>query len=148
MIVRTPIWSDPASAKTFVDSGSTRPITLAKVPDGVSKTLLIGEKTVNAKHYEGGTPSDDRGWSDGWDPDTVRCTCAPPMSDAEAAGTKVSGSDYGELDAYNFGAAHSGGFNTAFGDGSVQTISYEVDPVIFDRLGDRRDGESVDLSQL
>lgn len=152
MIVRTPLWKDETTGdiKTpVVDSGSTRPITFSKVTDGTSKTILIGEKTVNPKYYQGGTPSDDRGWSDGWDPDTIRCTCAPPLSDGDAANLKVSGYEYGVvLDAYNFGSAHTGGFNAAMGDASVQTISYDVDPLIFDRLGDRRDGESVDQIQL
>jgi prepilin-type processing-associated H-X9-DG protein len=57
--------------------------------------------------------------------------------------------EYGTvIDAFNFGAAHPGAFNAAFGDGSVHTINYDVDPVLFDRLGDRRDGEAVDLSQI
>jgi prepilin-type processing-associated H-X9-DG protein len=153
MIVRTPIWKDETSgggaSLPFQDSGSTRPITVAKVTDGLSKTALIGEKTVNAKYYEGGSPSDDHGWSDGWDPDTMRCTCDPPMSDGTVATTQLFGGDWGQLtDVYNFGAAHTSGFNVAYGDGSVQTISYSVDPVVFDRIGDRRDGEAIDLSTL
>src|SRR5262249_31436049 len=84
--------------------------------------LLVSEKTVNPRYYEGGTPSDDRGWSDGWDPDDMRCTCDPPLSDAQEATTPdVLGKPYGgELDAFNFGAAHPGGFNAAFGDGWVR----------------------------
>lgn len=152
IIVRTPIWEGENSAgltAPFQDSGSTRPVNVGQVGDGLSKTLLVGEKTVNPNYYEGNTPSGDRGWSDGWDPDGMRCTCDPPMSDSEAANTQVFGTDYGTvLDAFNFGAAHSGGFNAAFGDGSVQTINYDVDPSLFDRIGDRRDGENVDVSQL
>jgi prepilin-type N-terminal cleavage/methylation domain-containing protein/prepilin-type processing-associated H-X9-DG protein len=153
IIVRTPIWKDENSGGAnppFQDSGSSRPTTVGKVSDGLSKTLLIAEKTVNPMYYEGGTISDDRGWSDGWDPDGMRCTCDPPISDGQAATTADTlGQPYGsEFDAYNFGAAHTGGFNAAFGDGSVQTINYDVDPVLFNRLGDRRDGEIVDLSQL
>jgi prepilin-type N-terminal cleavage/methylation domain-containing protein/prepilin-type processing-associated H-X9-DG protein len=152
IIVRTPFWKDESSGSNppFQDSGSSRPTTVAKVTDGLSNTLLISEKTVNPTFYEGGTPSDDRGWSDGWDPDDMRCTCDPPLSDAQAATSlDAFGQPYGsELDAYNFGAAHPGAFNAAFGDGSVRTINYDVDPVVFDRIGDRRDGEVVDQSQI
>jgi prepilin-type processing-associated H-X9-DG protein len=152
IIARTPIWKDETSGANppFQDSGSSRPTTVAKVTDGLSNTLLIGEKTVNPTYYEGGTPSDNRGWSDGWDPDVMRCTCDPPLSDAQAATTlDAFGQPYGsELDAYNFGAAHTGGFNAAFGDGSVRTINYDVDPNVFDHIGDRRDGEVVDQSQI
>ncbi len=147
MIIRTPISWDGSQ---WVDSGSTRPITFAKVTDGTSKTLLIGEKLVNPLMYDGGSPSDDRGWSDGWDPDIMRCTCVAPLPDGAVVGVK-SGKVYqfGQInDVFNFGSAHPGSFNTVFGDGSVHTIRYEVDPVLFDRLGNRRDGESTDTSDL
>ena len=122
----------------------------AQLIQSASNTLLIAEKTVNPTFYEGGTPSDDRGWSDGWDPDVMRCTCDPPLSDGQAATTLDQlGEPYGsEFDAFNFGAAHPGAFNAAFGDGSVRTINYDIDPVLFDSIGDRRDGEVVDLSAL
>lgn len=152
IIARTPMWKDESSGSNppFQDSGSSRPTTAAKVTDGLSNTMLVSEKTVNPTYYEGGTVSDDRGWSDGWDPDVMRCTCVPPLSDAAAATTPdVFGQPYGsEVDAYNFGAAHPGVFNAAFGDGSVHSINYDIDPTLFNDLGDRRDGDTVDLSSL
>jgi prepilin-type processing-associated H-X9-DG protein len=42
-------------------------------------------------------------------------------------------------DAFAFGGVHSGGFNACFGDGSVHFISYDVDPIIYNRWGNRRD---------
>ena len=90
MIVRTRFSrqndEDPNSA--MVDSGSTNPISFAKVTDGLSKTLLISEKVVNPRYYQTGTASDDRGWSDGWDPDTIRCSCLPPISDGDTLSMK------------------------------------------------------------
>jgi hypothetical protein len=35
-----------------------------------------------------------------------------------------------------------------FTDGSVHAINYDIDPMTFDRLGDRRDGDPFDLSSL
>ena len=160
MIVRTQFYrkkgevGDPKDfvGNPFVDGGSTSPITFAKVTDGVSKTLMISEKVVNPHYYEGRTPSDDRGWSDGWDPDIMRCTCVPPVSDGDTLAMTDSQYhvfEYGLIgDAFHFGSAHPGAMNAVFGDGSVHTINYEIDPVLFDRLGDRRDGETVDLSRL
>jgi prepilin-type processing-associated H-X9-DG protein len=149
MIVRTPIWWDEQQM-VRTDSGSTRPIGFAKVTDGLSKTMMISEKTVNPKYYEGNTPSDDRGWSDGWDPDDVRCTCVAPMSDADAfTATQNRVFDWGtQGDVFQFGSAHTGGFNAAFGDGSVHTISYDIDIHLFDNLGNRRDGTAIDTSGL
>ena len=48
----------------------------------------------------------------------------------------------------NFGSSHPGGFNSVFADGSVHAIQYDIDPYVFDRLGDREDGQIVDMSQL
>ena len=61
------------------------------IPDGMSNTLLVSEKLVRADLYQGNmngsggaTYSDDRGWSDGWDPDTMRTTAFQPRSDNDA----------------------------------------------------------------
>ncbi len=129
----------------------TRP---AQIIDGSSKTLMIGEKFVRSDLYEGGSYSDDQGWTDGWDPDTVRSTCIPPFQDSD--GTAFSflplngTTDYfGEnADVVYFGAVHSGGINAVFADGSVHTIGYEIDPVAFNRLGAKDDGEVVDFQSV
>ena len=68
---------------------------------------------------------------------------APLPDGADATGRSVSpaGNDQG------FGAAHSAGFFGVFGDGSVRSISYDVDNamggVLF-RLACRDDGLQVD----
>lgn len=51
-------------------------VSFNKIPDGASNTLVLGEKRLRPNQYE--TPTgvgwDDRGWSDGWDPDVIRST--------------------------------------------------------------------------
>ena len=47
-----------------------------------------------------------------------------------------------------FGSAHTGGINAVMGDGSVHTINYDVDQELFNRLGNRGDGEVVSLEDL
>jgi len=50
-------------------------MTMAKITDGTSKTILAGDKWVPTDLYAGGLfAGDDRGWSDGWDFDTLRST--------------------------------------------------------------------------
>ncbi len=44
-----------------------------------------------------------------------------------------------------FGSAHSGSMNMAMCDGSVQTLSYEIDPTIHRYLAVRNDGETATL---
>jgi len=104
-------------------------ITFASISDGATNTLLIGEKRLNILNYDGGDWHDDQGWTDGWDPDVVRYTYCSPQRDPPSG---VSG--------YEFGGVHPAGMSALMGDGSVRTISYSIDPVIFNRLGDRQDG--------
>lgn len=124
------------------------PVKLQQVEDGTSNTILVGEKFIRPDLHEGGSSSDDRGWSDGWDPDSMRSTCFPPMADASAAAMARNDLYGAGAEVVNFGSSHSGGFNVVFVDGSVHTIAYEIDPMTFDNLGDRRDGEVIDMSSL
>jgi prepilin-type processing-associated H-X9-DG protein len=126
----------------------------AQITDGTSKTFLISEKFVRSDLYEGGSYSDDQGWTDGWDPDTMRSTCIPPLQDSDPIAFSFlplnSTSDYfGEnSDVVYFGSSHTGGINCALADGSVHSISYDVDPIAFNRLGAKNDGELVDMQAV
>ncbi len=88
--------------------------------------------------YESGSSSDDTGWTDGWDPDIMRSTGVPPQQDGT---TDAMMSEYatGEWPywEFHFGSAHPGGFNCVFADGSVHTISYDIDLEVFNALGTR-----------
>jgi prepilin-type N-terminal cleavage/methylation domain-containing protein/prepilin-type processing-associated H-X9-DG protein len=153
VIVRTPYkLQGSASSRGGIQflpaKNVTQVIGMRQVSDGTSNTLMGGEKFIRPDMVEGGSASDDRGWSDGWDPDTMRSTCWPPLQDALTAAT-ADNTLYGyEAGVVNFGSSHPGGFNSVFADGSVHPISYDIDPFVFDRLGDREDGELVDMSQL
>jgi prepilin-type N-terminal cleavage/methylation domain-containing protein/prepilin-type processing-associated H-X9-DG protein len=131
-----------------------------EVSDGLSNTLVISEKVVRSDLYEGntngeggGSESDDRGWSDGWDPDTVRTTGLPPLSDADGSvcfnsDPEVSKYCTGGDDVYFFGSAHPNGINAAYADGSVHQIKFDVDVTVFNALGTRNGEETLDQSQL
>jgi type II secretory pathway pseudopilin PulG len=151
LIVRTP-WR--WKAQGFAD-GTFRAIKPGQCTDGLSNTLLVGEKLLRYDLYTGGTASDDFGWSDGWDPDIMRLTGFQPMSDNDpicfsnqsrfCGDTSASGRDG---DVWQFGSSHSSGINSVFGDGSVHFIQFNVDVVLFNNLGGRADEQTVDLSQL
>ncbi|QDT68912.1 Type II secretion system protein G precursor [Planctomycetes bacterium MalM25] len=143
VIVRTP-WNFKQNRPA---QNVTKPVKIARITDGTSHTLLVGEKLVRSDLYDGGTWSDDRGWTDGWDPDTVRSTCVRPFSDSDGE-IYANNAIYADSSVYNFGSAHSGGFNATFADGSVRLVNFDIDLESFNRLGDRRDGEVIDYQNF
>ncbi|MHB1036757.1 MAG: DUF1559 family PulG-like putative transporter [Pirellulales bacterium] len=118
-------------------------IGVATVYDGLSNTLLIGEKSLDADHYTDGErdvfpmyvghtgsstlPVWARNVSNGHD----------LMPAQDTPGSEVC-----------FGSAHHGGWNAVFCDGSVRTLPYTMAPEIYLRIGNRSDGEAVDVGQF
>ncbi len=76
----------------------------------------------------------------------------PPNQDAAVWPSALSGYNPPKgvpIDAFQglrFGSAHAGGFNMAFCDGSVHSITYEIDPTVHAMLSDRQDGNTPDAS--
>ena len=157
VIVRTPwqfISKDASGRPTGVYAKVPRPIKFRRITDGTSHTFLIGEKYVRSDLYEGGSKSDDQGWADGWDPDAIRSTCFQPYQDGDGTGFQFQplnapGDFFGfDRDVYYFGSAHPGGFNGVFADGSVRTLNYDIDVVLFNALATRAGEEFIDASAL
>jgi prepilin-type N-terminal cleavage/methylation domain-containing protein len=134
----------------------------AKIVDGTSKTLMIAEKYVRSDNYDGGGNhySDDRGWIDGWDTDQMRSTCFVPVGDGDAIGygtlQNYFADDFGPAgygpfptglyNVLHYGSAHPSTINSVFADGSVHSISFDVDVLVFNGLGTRDGEEALDLS--
>jgi prepilin-type N-terminal cleavage/methylation domain-containing protein len=110
---------------------ATRP---AQVADGLSSTMMYGEKWLRTAYYDAGAWYDDRGWTDGYDPDVVRSTSLPPRADHN-----LPEPPDGEVDPFAMGGAHPSGFNACFGDGAVHFVAWDVDPVVYNRWGHRED---------
>ena len=50
--------------------------------------------------------------------------------------------------ARRFGSSHQAGVNAVFADGSVRSISYTIDPTTFSYLGNKSDGQAVNLDDF
>jgi prepilin-type N-terminal cleavage/methylation domain-containing protein/prepilin-type processing-associated H-X9-DG protein len=129
------------------------PVEIAQIPDGTSNTMMVGEKYVRSDIHNTGSPSDDQGITEGWDPDVMRCTCVPPLNDSQVNPefTNNIGDDPFGGPAYEvvvMGSSHPGGFNVVFADGAVHTVNYDIDVLTFNALGTRSGSETVDMSQL
>lgn len=92
-------------------------VSAGNVLDGLSNVYLIGEKYVNSTKYESGDdPGDDRPMMVGFSSSTIRWAGMPPQADGQDDRPNV------------FGSAHAGTWNVAFGDGSVRSLSFDIDP--------------------
>ena len=115
-------------------------VTVAMVTDGTSNTYMIGEKYLDPDYYYNGVDgADNESMYVGYDNDTDRSTyyMYTPMQDTP-----------GTSDGISFGSAHANSCNMAFCDGSVQAISYSIDPLVHRWLGNRQDDQPVDAKKL
>lgn len=112
----------------------------ASVTDGTSNTLMVGEKRMNRSLLGQTQVGDNYGYTAGWDSttavtqETIRQTTLNPLPDT------LTGN--GEN---RFGSSHNGGFNGVLVDGSVRFFPFTIDVNVFRRLGDKADGEVVQL---
>jgi prepilin-type processing-associated H-X9-DG protein len=108
------------------------------ISDGLSKTLLLGEKRMNAGLLDGDQTDDDAGWVEGWDWENIRWTYLQPDKDWNDSSPARRHSGYASEHA-SFGSSHPGSFNVAFCDGSVRTLDYDIDARSFQQMGSRDD---------
>jgi prepilin-type N-terminal cleavage/methylation domain-containing protein/prepilin-type processing-associated H-X9-DG protein len=149
-------------------------ITIAKVPDGTSKTIAVMEKAAWGKFYKAdivGGATNDWDWADvpgwGFGTDWPMMRWAPAQTGTDAADTggiysvradSDDGANLAEIgnnsgyknpvtgncQNISFGSPHSGVMNAVFGDGSVRSIRLTVDREVLFELGCRDDGMSFD----
>lgn len=106
-------------------------VKIAAIEDGTSNTYMVGERLINPDHYLDGLGDDDDCLFVGFDNDTCRManSLQAPSQDTPGLETPV------------FGSAHPGGWHMAMCDGSVQLMSYDIDELTHQALGNRKDGK-------
>ena len=112
-------------------------VRLAEVTDGTTNTYFACEKYLRVEDYEtgnGGADNTSMYQGHDWDVNRWANKNLPAMQDRPG---------FEEYSA--FGSAHNGRFQAAMCDGSVQSISYSVDPQIHEYLANREDGMAVSL---
>ncbi len=103
-------------------------VKISRISDGSSQTYLVGEKRCLVNGYDWG---DDQHAFLGHGNDTARYTSLdlPLAVDGEERGHK------------QFGSAHASGCYFAFADGAVKLMTYDLDPEVHRRYGNRSDGD-------
>lgn len=115
---------------------------LSDIRDGLSKTIIMGEKSLPLTEH-GTDGGDNERWnSPGWDTDTIRWHF-PPKSEAQTYAPDRDANEGTNWNRY-FGSSHAAGLNVAFCDGSVHFFDYNIDQTLWMNLCIIDDGESVD----
>jgi len=114
-----------------------------QIEDGTSFTLMVGEKNLNDALLGGRQGNDDAGFTEGWDHDTIRWGYFQPTPDSTDSSFEPP---VPVLSA--FGSSHAGVFNATFCDGSVRSITYDVDLAVFKLVCSRDDGSVYNMNEL
>jgi prepilin-type processing-associated H-X9-DG protein len=120
---------------------------MRQVSDGTTSTYLIGEKHVYYDNYETGRDfGDNETWCTGFNNDNFRTSARRVSGNIVEALPIPDGQKNPDLPAvHRFGAPHSAVWNISFCDGSVQSLSFEIDWQVHRYLGNREDGNVVEI---
>jgi prepilin-type processing-associated H-X9-DG protein len=134
---------DEAVAASSGVVGIRSEVKLRQIIDGTSNTIMAGEKFLQPRYYESGVGVDNTFKNVGdnsacyqgtdWDNTRYPTPSSLPLMDIDNGDTNA--------DQRAFGSAHSAGINVVMVDGSVQQVSYDVDPVVWNLMGGRDDGQ-------
>ncbi|MFO0930424.1 MAG: DUF1559 domain-containing protein [Gemmataceae bacterium] len=132
-------WRSPGSTKP-VNAPIEQTRRMTDVADGLSNTILVGEKQVHSTVL-GSAGGDNEVWNNsGWDQDHVRFGEDVPQPDDQHPNSKQP-----TFWSTRFGGSHTGGFNAAMGDGSVRSVRYGLDAATWLRLCLINDGQVVNI---
>jgi prepilin-type N-terminal cleavage/methylation domain-containing protein/prepilin-type processing-associated H-X9-DG protein len=159
-------WTDTSCTPTVSRSGLTTPpycqsgvITyhsetkLSQITDGTTNTYLVGEKFLTPLMYEAAAANyqgygDDQCAYIGYEWDNERVSWNNSPSNAEGPENYLPRQDALGTDIpneYAFGSPHAGAMNMAMCDGSVHSLSYDIDTNTHRYLSIKNDGENAQL---
>jgi prepilin-type N-terminal cleavage/methylation domain-containing protein len=126
----------PRVARVTGVIGPATQVVAASVRDGLSNTYLVGEKYLNPDSATTGADAgDNESVYVGSNPDLERFSGVPPLQDQRGNATFLP-----------WGSAHAASFTMGFCDGSVRAMAYDLEPTLHNRLGNRKDGETLEGS--
>jgi prepilin-type N-terminal cleavage/methylation domain-containing protein len=145
--------------------GTIQQISLGRIKNGSSNTVMFAEKAVSVQGQPGGDTGDKEGLYFGYKPDSVRYADATPLQDppllsgntnpaqdiavlANVFPTAWQSGNTGTMPSLRFGAAHPGAINAVFGDASVRAIAYGVQLTVFQAICNRLNTQPVDISDF
>jgi prepilin-type N-terminal cleavage/methylation domain-containing protein/prepilin-type processing-associated H-X9-DG protein len=125
-------------------------VTVGQIQDGTSNTIFAGEVYADPDYYENGKSHTDSwcayvGCSNNTSAYCIDGTVTNPNNDKPNYGGAFRDTPGYARDA-TWGSVHAGGFNAAMCDGSVRQLSYGIDAHVLNNLGNRKDGQAIDVT--
>ena len=116
---------------------------IGQIEDGTSKTVMVGEKYLNASQYtDGNSPADDQNLFLGVDRDVNGYLASATRSTNPQQVTEYMPrrDKHGVGLNWTFGSAHEAVWNAVYCDGHVESLNYGMDFVAVWAIGGRNDG--------
>jgi prepilin-type N-terminal cleavage/methylation domain-containing protein len=129
-------WPAPPNIPDYTGVSFTRSrVKIKDVADGTSHTYMVGEKYLRKDWINTGQDGADNEWTwVGFDNDNYRASIGEAWQDT-----------IGVENPSLYGSSHTGGWQMLFCDGSVRTLPFTIDLTTHRRLGNRRDGQVVQV---
>jgi len=123
---------------------SREPVRFRQITDGTSKTIAVAEKSARTGFYESGdSMTDDQSVYNGFDRDNHVSSWR--TSDGGGLVPEPDSADGGQP--FTMGSAHPSVFNVVMADGSVRSVSYDIDAAVHGAAGSRDWGEVESLDE-
>jgi len=135
------VWGPTTAGLNAASARLSKPVRSKDVTDGLSKTYLVGEKSIASNQYDTGNDEGDNGSIF----DCTRGNCLRFAKRAPAHDSLPGTGSESCWGCHSFGSAHSSTWNVVFCDGAVRALTYNISFPTHAALSSRAGGDDANL---
>jgi len=122
-------------------------LNVGSIPDGTSNTVMLGDKQLNINRLSQTYDDNEPYNAPGWDSEIFRVGSTSNLPGHDRDHPSYTNPDP-NVGSARFGSSHPVSFNVAMTDGSVRSVTYRVNGVVWTRACARNDGQVYNLDDL